>query len=174
MIGASRPTQWGFGVGVWDLGFRVWEFRNFCNLISPDADDWGIPTSTVAATARDPQVAGSTPVLQCVAMRCSVCCSMLQCVAVCVSSAAAVRDPQVAGSTPVLPRVAVRCSVCCSMLQCVAVCCSVYQLCCNCERSTSCGLNTCVAVCCRVTQYLTRCRWQRPSFVEMHGSFAKS
>jgi len=61
------------------------------------------------------------PVLQCVA----VCCSVLQCVAVCYSA---------------LQCAAVRCSVlqyvvvCCSVLQCVAVCCSVLL---------------CVAVCCR-------------------------
>ena len=66
------------------------------------------------------------PVLQCVA----VCCSVLQCVAVCCS---------------VLQCVA----VCCSVLQCVAVCCSVlqcvavYMHCC-----TSRAASTCVAVCC--------------------------
>ena len=127
MIGASRPTQWGFGVGVWDLGFRVWEFRNFCNLISPDADDWGIPTSTVAATARDPQVAGSTPVLQCVAMRCSVCCSVLQCVAVCCSVCQLCCNCERSTSCGLNTCVAVCCNVLQCVLQCVAVCCSVLQ-----------------------------------------------
>ena len=64
------------------------------------------------------------PVLQCVA----VCCSVLQCVAVCCSVLQCV----------VVYRSVVQCgTVWCSVLQCVAVCCSVLQ---------------CVAVCCSVLQ----------------------
>jgi len=85
-------------------------------------------------------------VLQSVAVRCSViqmcvavCCSVLQCVAMC-------------------PCVAVCCSVlqsvveCCSVLQCVAVCCSVLQSVVEC-----CRVLQRVAVCCSVLQSVAVC-----------------
>jgi len=62
------------------------------------------------------------PMLQCVA----VCCSVLQCVAVCLHLRDDI-DTQVVAIQllwPVLQRVA----VCCSVLQCVAVCCSVFAI----------------------------------------------
>ena len=65
-------------------------------------------------------------VLQCVVLRCGVCCSMLQCAAVCRS---------------VLQCVA----LCCSVLQCVAVCCSVLQC-----VAVCCSVLQCVAVYCSV------------------------
>ena len=73
-------------------------------------------------------------VLQCVAVRDSVlqcvavCCIVLQCVAVCYSVylerfISSAEHP--AGNTHQC--VAVRCSVCCSVLQCMTVCCNMLQ-----------------------------------------------
>ena len=78
-------------------------------------------------------------VLQCIAVRCSVC-SVLQRVAVEYS---------------VLQCVA----VCCSALQCVAVCCSVLQ-----RVAACCSLLQCVAVCCSTDAL--RARAQFPPIVE--------
>ena len=55
-----------------------------------------------------------------------MCCSVLQCVAVCCSEESSESEQS---------RIV---SVCCSVLQCVAVCCSVLQ---------------CVAVCCSMSQF---------------------
>ena len=85
----------------------------------------------------------------------SVCCSVLQCVAVCrnVSELQLVAECCVlhlacSSTLYVLQCVAVCCSVlqcvavCCSVLQCVAVCCSVSQ----CEQvAVSCDVSQCVA-----------------------------
>jgi hypothetical protein len=78
--------------------------------------------------------------------RCTVCCSVLQCVAVCC-------------------RVLQCAAVCCTVLQCVAVCCSVLQcLAVSCSMSqclactVCCCVLQCVAVCCSVSQCVTvRC-----------------
>jgi len=71
------------------------------------------------------------PVLQCVA----VCCSVLQCVAVCCSVLQCECSHVSVACSLILPTlrcivmlcVAVCCSVCCSVLQCVAVCCSMFK-----------------------------------------------
>jgi len=83
-------------------------------------------------------------VLQCVALCCSIRCSMLQYAAACCSvlRCAAVRCsvlqyPAVCCS--VLQRVA----VCCSEFQCVVVCCSVLQ-----QVAVRCGMLQCVAMRC--------------------------
>jgi len=72
-----------------------------------------------------------------------VCCSVVQCVAVCCSSGGVTRRVELTrGCCSVLQWAAVCCSVlqcvaCCSVLQCIAVYCSALQ---------------CVAVCCSVLQ----------------------
>jgi len=70
-------------------------------------------------------------VLQCVALCVAVCCSVLQCVAVC-------------------------CSVCCSVLQCVAVCCGMLQRVC-CYQIVFVILATFGGVCCSVLQRVLQC-----------------
>jgi len=113
-------------------------------------------TNHTAADGRQWQDAVCCSVLQCVAVCCSVsqsaCCSVLQCVAVTTRTNHNTADSQ-------QWRAAVCCSMlqlaCCSVLPCVAVCCSVLP---------------CVAVCCSVLQCVAvycsyntnkphRCRW---------------
>jgi len=85
-----------------------------------------------------------------------MCCSVMQCIAVCGSVLQFValvattpktrtRAPRLSRRISLIPGVSVaECCpvVCCSVLQCVAVCCSVLQ---------------CVAVCCRVVQCVAVC-----------------
>jgi len=80
---------------------------------------------------------------QCAALYCSVCCGVLQCVAVCCSH----MHTPVTCIQSVLQCAAVCCSECCSMLQCVAVCCSVLQY-----VAVCCSMLQHVAVCCHVLQ----------------------
>ena len=78
------------------------------------------------------------PMLQCVAVRCSV----LQCVLQCVAVWAAVSSASLhLGFVYLLPLL----HLCCSVLQCVAVCCSVSQC-----VAVCCSVLQCVAVCCSV------------------------
>jgi len=67
----------------------------------------------------------------------AVCCSALQCVAVCCTVAK--KGRRLYGAHCVV--------FCCSVLQCVAVCCSVLQC-----AAVYCKVLQCVAVCCRVVQ----------------------
>ena len=83
--------------------------------------------------------------------RCSVRCSVLQCLAVCCS---------VDTCRLFLP--GSRAAECCSVLQCLAVCCSVLQsvaVCCRVLQSVAecCRVLQCVAVCCSVLQCVAVC-----------------
>jgi len=75
-----------------------------------------------------------TPVLQCVAVCCSVlqcvavCCSVLQCVAVCCSVLLSRSVSSFTGCSDEIPmNYTCDAVTCCSVLQCIAVCCSVLQ-----------------------------------------------
>ena len=110
-----------------------------------------------------------------------MCCSVLQCVAVCYSELkyAAV----LSGDRPRALYVAVRCSVlqsvaeCCRVLQCVAECCSVLQCvaaCCSVLQCVAvcCSVLQCVAVCCRVLQCVAVLSRDRPRALCIgHDSF---
>ena len=89
------------------------------------------------------EVAVCCSVLQCIAVccSCSVCCSVLQCI-----------------KPPKLSEVAVYCSV----LQCVAVCCSVL----NFQNSQKLD---CVAVCCSVLQCVAVCCSVLPCFESLRS-----
>jgi len=68
---------------------------------------------------------------------CAVCCSVLQCVAVCCS-VSTTHVPSLCSRTPI--DLCIYCAVCCCVLRCVAVCCGVLR---------------CVAVCCGVLRCLS-------------------
>jgi len=61
-----------------------------------------------------------------VALRVAVCCSVLQCVAVCSKVLLNHYPPTNRACFCHLYKVTLRVAVCCSVLQCVAVCCSVF------------------------------------------------
>jgi len=88
-----------------------------------------------------------------------VCCSVLQCVAVCCGDEdimAYLQDVRETVSCSVLPCVA----VCCSVLQCVAVCCRDVDIlvCLQYVRATVCCIVVqCVVVCCSVLQCAAVC-----------------
>jgi len=82
-----------------------------------------------------------------------VCCSVLQCIAVCCSLSFDLQRNEYAA----LPS-----SVCCSVFQCVAVCCSVLHyvvVCCSTLPYVAgcCIMLQCVAVCCIMLQCVTVC-----------------
>jgi len=109
--------------------------------------------------------------MSCFSLKISVCCSVLQCVAVCfrvlqrggnLKFVLICNELLHEGSirpchTP--PRITqlerLRVAVCCSAFQCVAVCCSVMQcvaVCLQCFAVCCSVFATCVAVCCSVLQ----------------------
>ena len=104
-----------------------------------------------------------------VAVFCSVCCSILQRVAVCCSVLPGALDEP----SRTCKGVAVVVAVCCSVLQCVAVCCPghgtspwVVQRCCNLHRCCNCCgvccsvlqcIKVCCGVCCSVLQRVVVC-----------------
>jgi len=102
--------------------------------------------------------------LQCIAVRCSVCCSVLQHLRIKFNGADPI-DPS-AHMAFVWQRVAVYCSVlqCVavggSVLQCVAVCCSVLQFvagCCSACCSVLLRVAVLVAMCCSALQCVLQC-----------------
>jgi len=108
-------------------------------------------------------------VLQCVAVCCSlcvaVCCSVLQCVAVCC------RCVWISHVTNTMCCSVLQCvAVCCRVLQCVAVCCRcvwmshvTYTMCCSVLQCVAdmykwvISHTQCVAVCCSVLQRVAAC-----------------
>jgi len=76
-----------------------------------------------------------------------MCCSVLQCVVVCVRSRVEVLVSALTTVSKIYCSVLQCVAVCCSVLRCVAVCWSVSQFVVVC-----CGVLQCVAVCCSVLQ----------------------
>jgi len=83
-----------------------------------------------------------------------VCCSVLQCVAVCRS---------------VINYVTLCVAVCCSVLQCVAVCCSVINSVTLCV-AVCCSMLQGVAVCCGVINYVLQPHEQRAGIIHVRAA----
>ena len=101
--------------------------------------------------------------LQCVAVCCSKLCVAVSCSKLCVAVFVPVQCSVlqcVAVSCRVLQCVAVCCSVCYNVVQCVAVCCSALQC-----VAVYCSVLPCIAVCCSVLQ--RECTFQNES--GLHG-----
>jgi len=98
-----------------------------------------------------------------------LCCSVLQCVAVCCSVLLYLLRSLVGTRSIVFQCVA----VCCSVLQCIAMCCSTCsgvkstkdRMCCSMLQYivVCCSVLQCVAVCCSVLQYLLRSQCNKRS-----------
>ena len=90
-----------------------------------------------------------------------MCCSVLQCVAVCYMCIAIA--PGAFGHVSLCRSVLQGIVVCCSVLQCVTACCSVLQRVAVCEEGVAVVPGAaahvyCVAVCCSVWQNVAVCR----------------
>jgi len=114
------------------------------NTLSCEHDDFLKPDGCQHPDTVDP-IASQNCVIRC------VCCSVLQCVAVCCNICQSFCIAELRYQVCVLQCVA----VCCSVLQCVAVCCNICQSFCIAELRYQVCVLQCVAVCCCVLQYMS-------------------